>query len=342
MTDPVVPGEEGPDPAPDELRQRLLRTERHLAKWRRRQGVEAWRLYDHDLPQYPAVVDVFGGRAHIRDRGYDDEDSVLRLAQLSEAVQECLGLHRKAVYVERRHRQQSGEGRGPRANPVPILEDEDAPGFEVREAGRRFWIVFSDRLDPGLFLDHRGTRRWVAERSEGARVLNLFCYTASFSVYAATAGAAATTSVDLSRRTLIWARRNFELNGIEEDRHQLVRADCLVWLKEQARDRAARGSYDLIVLDPPTFSNSKGMRGAFDVQRDHPRMIRDAMKLLAPTGSMVFSTNRRRFALDEELGRQFLVRDLGRATTEKDFERNPGVHHAFHLRHRRDSSDAGQ
>jgi 23S rRNA (guanine2445-N2)-methyltransferase / 23S rRNA (guanine2069-N7)-methyltransferase len=199
----------------------------------------------------------------------------------------------------------------------------------VTEDGLKFLVNFDDYLDTGLFLDHRLTRGRLRAAASRKRFLNLFAYTCTASVYAAAGGAASTTSVDMSNTYLNWAQRNFELNGLSPDRNGLVQADCRVWLQDGARSRER---YDLIFIDPPTFSNSKRMEGVFDVERDHPEFIDGCVRLLAPGGLIVFSTNSQRFRLDESLSQRYDVRDISAKTLPRDFERNPRIHRCFEVR----------
>jgi 23S rRNA (guanine2445-N2)-methyltransferase / 23S rRNA (guanine2069-N7)-methyltransferase len=199
----------------------------------------------------------------------------------------------------------------------------------VEEGGLRFLVNFTDYLDTGLFLDHRQTRARIRELARGKRYLNLFCYTGAATVYAAAGDAASTTSVDMSRTYIDWARRNLSINGFQGSEHALVQGDCLAWL---ADERAGR--FDLIFLDPPTFSNSKRMEREFDVQRDHVQLIRDALKLLAPDGLLLFSNNFRKFRLDGEALADLDVRDVSRSTIPKDFERDPKAHRCYEIRRR--------
>jgi len=199
----------------------------------------------------------------------------------------------------------------------------------VLEDGLKFLVNFDDYLDTGLFLDHRLTRARLRAAASGKRFLNLFAYTCTATVYAAAGGAAATTSVDMSNTYLNWAQRNFELNGLSPERNALVQADCRTWLQDEARSRER---YDLIFIDPPTFSNSKRMEGVLDVDRDHPALIDDCVRLLAPGGLVVFSTNSQRFKLDESLTRRYDVVDISTKTLPHDFERNPRIHRCFEVR----------
>jgi 23S rRNA (guanine2445-N2)-methyltransferase / 23S rRNA (guanine2069-N7)-methyltransferase len=196
----------------------------------------------------------------------------------------------------------------------------------VSEGGLKFWVNFRDYLDTGLFLDHRITRQMLRDWARDADFLNLFCYTASATVYAAAGGARSSVSVDLSNTYLDWAQANLALNGFADARHVLERADCLEWLEGRA---ASAARFDLIFLDPPTFSNSKRMQGVLDVQRDHVGMIRRAAKLLRAGGRLVFSTNYTRFKLDSESLADFTIEDASARTIPVDFERNPRIHRCF-------------
>jgi 23S rRNA (guanine2445-N2)-methyltransferase / 23S rRNA (guanine2069-N7)-methyltransferase len=206
-----------------------------------------------------------------------------------------------------------------------------AERYAVQEGGLKFWVNFRDYLDTGLFLDHRLVRAMLRAWAKDADFLNLFCYTGSATVYAAAGGARSTTGVDLSNTYLDWAHENLLLNGFGGSNHELYRADCLSWLTEQESGGAR---FDLIFLDPPTFSNSKRMEGVLDVQRDHVGMIRRSLKLLRPAGRLVFSTNYTRFKLDSEALTDVIVEDIGDATIPKDFERNARIHRCFVVRFR--------
>ena len=193
----------------------------------------------------------------------------------------------------------------------------------VNEGRARFEVNLSDYLDTGLFLDHRPVRQLVGELASGKSLLNLFCYTASATVQAALAGAKSSLSIDMSNTYLDWAQRNFELNSLSVSKHKLLRADCLKWLEEDSQ------TFDVIFLDPPTFSNSKKMESVLDVQRDHPELIRQAMAKLNPEGTLVFSNNFRKFKLDELTSRQFSCENITQQTLDSDFERNPRIHNVW-------------
>ena len=195
----------------------------------------------------------------------------------------------------------------------------------VRENGLQFVVNLSDYLDTGLFLDRRQTRQMVRETAQGKRFLNLFAYTGSFTVYAAAGGAVSSTTIDLSKTYLEWAQRNLRLNNLEGPQHQFVRADVKQWLEEPLREL-----FDLIVLDPPTFSNSKAMRDILDTQRDHPMLINQCLARLSPGGTLLFSTNYRRFKLDEAAIQTTKIREISAQTVPPDF-RNKKIHYCFEI-----------
>ena len=300
---------------------RLGKNLRHQIKWARRNGIEAWRFYDRDIPQYPFAADVYGGHIHLQeyDTGWQQNPAERRewLRSVLEAVAFVSGFEQQNIHLKQRIRQ---KGSGQYGKTGKTGED-----FTVSENGRRFWVNLDKYLDTGLFLDHRNTRRTVGESATGKRFLNLFCYTGSFTVYAATGGAAESENVDLSNTYLDWARRNFALNGIDPARHRTVRADVFQYLREAA---AAGKQFDLIVLDPPSFSNSKKMQSVLDVQRDHPALIEGALHLLAPGGTLYFSTNLRSFTPDAALAARLAMRDISKQSVPEDF-RNKKIHQCW-------------
>jgi 23S rRNA G2069 N7-methylase RlmK/C1962 C5-methylase RlmI len=289
------------------LANRLRKRAKHLAKWARREQVTCYRVYDCDIPEVPLVIDVY--EAHLHISAYAREDDELRddawLERMRLAAAAALEVAPELAFSKRRSGQVGGEKYGRVA--------EAAAFFTVSEGGHRFRVNLSDYVDTGLFLDHRGVRARVAAEAAGKRFLNLFCYTGAFTVYAAASGALASTSVDLSKTYLEWAGENLRLNGLERPEHRLVRADVMEFL---ARDK---GPYDLAVLDPPTFSNSKKMRAEMNLQRDHVKLIRATLNLLTPGGVLWFSTNFRRFKLDGDALGAAQIEDLSRATLPEDF-----------------------
>ena len=305
---------------------RLGKNAKHYLKWARGHNIEAWRLYDRDIPQFPFAIDVYGGQIHLQeyDTGWlmQPEEYETWLSEVLEAVAFITGFAPADIHLKRRERQKGTQQ----------YEKTGKAGadFIVHEHGRRFWVNLEKYLDTGLFLDHRNTRQRVGEMAAGKRFLNLFAYTGSFSVYAATGGAAASETVDLSNTYLDWARRNFELNGIDEARHQIVRADVFQYLQAAAQ---AGKPFDLIVMDPPSFSNSKKMLDILDIQRDHQKLIDGAMALLASDGLLFFSNNLRSFALDEAVAQKYAVKDISKQSVPEDF-RNKKIHQCWEIRHR--------
>jgi 23S rRNA (guanine2445-N2)-methyltransferase / 23S rRNA (guanine2069-N7)-methyltransferase len=311
---------------------RLEKNRRRLRKWLKRSGVSCYRLYDADMPEYALAIDVYGDHVHVQEyaapRTVNAAQAQRRLHDALAVIPEVLEVDPARVVVKRRERQ-SGRAQYRR-------QDSRGERFEVREGKARLWINLRDYLDTGLFLDHRPVRRRLAEMAADKRFLNLFCYTASATVQAALGteggGASDSVSVDMSNTYLEWARDNFALNDLDTSRHRLVRDDCFRWLE------TASSQFDLIFLDPPTFSNSKKMAdNTLDVQRDHGRLVRLAMARLAPGGTLVFSNNQRRFTLDADLAEHFAVEDISAETFDPDFQRRPDLHHCFLIRHSRSS-----
>ncbi len=300
-----------------------------LGRWARREGVDCFRVYDADMPEYAFAIDVYGDggserwvcvQEYAAPVTVAEERVRTRRAEAVSVLPAVLGLEDERIWFRTRRRQKGTE------QYRKLAEQQEF--HEVREGGLRFLVNFDDYLDTGLFLDHRLTRARLRELAASRRFLNLFGYTGSASVYAAAGGASSTTTVDLSRAYLDWARRNLELNGFSGREHVLVQADALEWLRG-----APAAAWDLIFLDPPTFSNSKKMAGTLDVQRDHVDLLAAATRLLAPGGVLVFSTNFSRFSLDAGALPGLGVEDISRATIPRDFERNPRIHRCFLIRH---------
>ncbi|MEW7977257.1 MAG: bifunctional 23S rRNA (guanine(2069)-N(7))-methyltransferase RlmK/23S rRNA (guanine(2445)-N(2))-methyltransferase RlmL [Candidatus Sedimenticola endophacoides] len=312
---------------------RIRKNQRIIGKWARREGVSCYRLYDADIPEYAVAVDVYGEHLHVQEYkapgSVDEEKARQRLEHVRLLLPPALEIAPEKISFKTRMRQR-GQNQYQR-------QASRGEWLQVSEGPARFWINLYDYLDTGLFLDHRPIRHLIGEMARGKRFLNLFCYTATASVHAALGGGASTLSVDLSTTYLDWGRRNLELNGIRPGEHgaphRLLRADCREWLQRQR----GKASFDLIFVDPPTFSTSKRMEGTWDVQRDHPVLLRDALALLAPGGVLLFSTNLRRFRFEQEAlaahcGEALVVEEISRQTLPRDFERNPRIHHCFTIR----------
>ncbi len=305
---------------------RLAKNYKHYSKWARRNGLDAWRLYDRDVPQFPLIIDLYGNRIHLQEyhTGWQIEDADYQawIAAVQQAICEVTGVPLWQISLKTRRRQK-GESQYEKTG----REGED---FIVEEQGQRFWVNLDAYLDTGLFLDHRNTRRRVREEAAGKRFLNLFAYTGSFTCYAASGGAVSSETVDLSNTYQAWSRRNFELNGLDLAQHQLIRDDVLQYLEDAW---VAGKQFDLIVMDPPSFSNSKKMMDELDVQRDQLKLVDGAMRLLASDGVLYFSNNLRSFTLDERLMADYAVRDISAQSVPEDF-RNKKIHQCWRITHR--------
>lgn len=273
---------------------RLRKNARHRIKWAARQGLTAFRLYDLDIPEWPFAVDWYAGNAHVMEypRRKQIREGTIETAraEVVRAVCAVLELKEHQVFTKTHEPKPWGRAQYERVSRESAI-------VLVKENGLTFECNLSDFLDTGLFLDHRNTRARVRDEAKGKRFLNLFAYTGSFTVYARAGGAAETTTVDLSNAYCDWAERNLRHNGFDVSaKHRVIRADVLGWLETEAR-----GPYELVVLDPPTFSASKKMERRFDVQRDHRKIIERVLSLLAPGGTLYFSNNFLGFSLDPKL-----------------------------------------
>ncbi|MDA9014481.1 bifunctional 23S rRNA (guanine(2069)-N(7))-methyltransferase RlmK/23S rRNA (guanine(2445)-N(2))-methyltransferase RlmL [Porticoccaceae bacterium] len=299
---------------------RLQKNQRRLKGWLKKADISCYRLYDADIPEYAAAIDIYEQRIYVQEYAapstIETHIAKQRFDTIKRAVKEFAGDRFAKVYYKERRRQK-GDSQYQRLN------EESSESVVVSEGRARFEVNLSDYLDTGLFLDHRPVRQLVGQLSTGKSLLNLFCYTASATVQAALAGTKSSLSIDMSNTYLDWAQRNFELNSLSPSKHQLLRADCLKWLEEDSQ------TFDVIFLDPPTFSNSKKMESVLDVQRDHPELIRQAMAKLNPEGTLVFSNNFRKFKLDELISRQFSCENITAQTLDSDFERNPRIHNVW-------------
>ncbi|MBA1189418.1 bifunctional 23S rRNA (guanine(2069)-N(7))-methyltransferase RlmK/23S rRNA (guanine(2445)-N(2))-methyltransferase RlmL [Pseudomonas entomophila] len=299
---------------------RLQKNLKQLGKWARREQIECYRLYDADMPEYAVAVDLYKDWVHVQEyaapRSIDPEKAQARLLDVLAAIPRALGVSQERVVLKRRERQSGTRQYERQATQGQFLE--------VAEGGVKLLVNLTDYLDTGLFLDHRPMRMRIQREAAGKRFLNLFCYTATATAHAAKGGARTTTSVDLSKTYLDWARRNLSLNGFS-DKHRLEQGDVMAWLQN------ARDTFDLIFIDPPTFSNSKRMEGVFDIQRDHVELLDLAMARLAPEGVLYFSNNFRRFELDANLAERYVVEEISGQTLDPDFARNGKIHRAWRL-----------
>lgn len=295
------------------FRNRLVKVFRHLSKQARRLGLDCYRLYDHDLPEFPFCIEFYNDKLYVaeykRRHGMLEEEHDQWMEKSLETISEVLTVNKDNIFLKLRQRKPGRLGQYQRIN-------EEQHEFIVTENGLKFIINLSDYLDTGLFLDHRITRQMVKEKSAGKKVLNLFAYTGSFSVYAAAGGADEVVTADLSKTYLHWAEKNMALNGFTDPaKHSFVQTDVMQYLKQLPAEY-----YDIIVMDPPTFSNSKRMDDFLDIQRDHVSMINDCMAALKPGGILYFSTNSRKFVLEEKSIQASTIKDITKATTPFDFE----------------------
>jgi 23S rRNA (cytosine1962-C5)-methyltransferase len=297
----------------DMFRNRLTKVFRHLAKQAKRQGITCYRLYDRDLPEFPLIIDMYEDKVYLSEykakHTLTEEEHEAWLTESLQVLAEMVQVPADKIYLKQRKRKTDRQDQYQKTG-------EEMEFFTVYEGGLQFKVNLSDYLDTGLFLDHRLTREMVRQEAKDKRVLNLFCYTGSFSVYAAAGGAASVVSVDLSKTYLQWAEDNFGLNNlIDKEKHQFVHADVMQYL-----DELKLNSFDLIVLDPPTFSNSKRMEDFLDIQRDHVDLLNKCLLIMKPGGTMYFSTNYTKFQLETEEVNAAAIKDITKATTPFDFE----------------------
>jgi 23S rRNA (guanine2445-N2)-methyltransferase / 23S rRNA (guanine2069-N7)-methyltransferase len=311
---------------------RLRKNLKSALDWAQREAIDCFRIYDADMPEYAFAIDQYGDGAGNRwvvvqeyapPRTVDAKAARQRRDEALAVIPHELDIATERMFVRERRQQKQG------TQYEKLARERE---FDVvREQPYRFFVNFTDYLDTGLFLDHRPTRRLIGELVNGKRFLNLFAYTGTATVYAAGGGATASTTVDMSRTYLDWAKRNLALNELATPAHGFVQANCLTWLEEQ---RTAARRWDVMFIDPPTHSRSKRMTEDFDVQRDHVKLLNLARELLTPRGTIVFSNNYTRFKLDAAALAAFEIEDISRNTVPEDFIRNPRIHSCFLLRSR--------
>jgi 23S rRNA (cytosine1962-C5)-methyltransferase len=292
---------------------RLLKVFRHKSKQAKRMHISCWRVYDHDLPEFPFCIELYEDKVYLaeylRRHGMTDEEHEQWLENCIVIISKILNVKDEDVFIKQRKR---------KANRHDQYEKVAAKQefITVTENGLKFLINLTDYLDTGLFLDHRITRQLFKECCPGKRVLNLFAYTGSFSVYAASGDAASVTTVDLSKTYLNWAEENFAANLMQDkEKYHFIHADVKQWLKTVPPD-----SFDLVFIDPPTFSNSKRMKDFLDIQRDHVELLNDVIKATTTGAEIFFSTNFSRFVLEADQIKASEIKDITKATTPFDFE----------------------
>lgn len=302
---------------------RLRKNHKKLKKWVKQHQIDAYRLYDADLPEYNAAIDCYNDWVHVAEYAppatVDAMTAQNRLQEMIRAIPEALDIPPRHIALKQRRRQK-GEQQYQR-------HCESGEFIEVREGAAKLLVNLTDYLDTGLFLDHRPVRLYIGQHVNNKRFLNLFCYTGAVSVHAALGAAKSIVNVDLSRTYLDWSKKNMQLNHIDDKRYQLIRADARQWLSQCDQ------YYDVIFLDPPTFSNSKKMQGVLDVQRDHVQLIEAAMQRLAEGGLLIFSTNQQRFKLDKAALAHYSLQDKTAWSIDRDFERSRHIHQCWFIRH---------
>ena len=294
---------------------RLLKNYKHRLKQAKRQNISCWRLYDHDLPEFPICIELYEDYIYIaeynRRHALTDEEHEVWLEETKKIIENMTQVPIEKMFLRVRKRMSHREGQYEKAEEVIASKI-----ITVQENGHQFLVNLTDYLDTGLFLDHRITRQIVAEQAPQKNVLNLFSYTSSFSVYCAAAGARSVTSVDLSKTYLQWSQDNFALNKlINPSSYYLIHADVKQYLKTLPSNE-----FDLVIMDPPTFSNSKRMKDILDIQMDHVELINDVLKAMKPGATLYFSTNFSRFVLDTEQIHSTQIKDITKATTPFDFD----------------------
>jgi len=304
------------------FKNRLEKNLKTIGKWARKNGILCFRLYDADMPQYALAIDLYETFVHVQEyqapASIEEKKAKKRFREALTVIEQTLAPAPDHLFVKVR-KKQKGKSQ--------YTRHDDAGEFHVVHEGKcKFLVNFTDYLDTGLFLDHRKTRDMISQMAAGKDFLNLFAYTGTASVNAAAGGAKTTTTVDLSSTYVEWARKNMRLNGFYDPSHIFIQDDCLEWIYG-CDDR-----YDLIFLDPPTFSNSKRMERTFDVQRDHAGLIQNTMNLLRSGGTLIFSNNLRTFKIDETLTEEFDVKNITRETIQKDFDGNPKIHNCWLIR----------
>jgi 23S rRNA (guanine2445-N2)-methyltransferase / 23S rRNA (guanine2069-N7)-methyltransferase len=306
---------------------RLQKNLKHLGRWAKREGINCYRLYGADLPEYAIAVDLYEGEkrwVHVQEyaapKNVDEQKAHRRVREALGVILEVLAIPEEQLFFKVR-RQQKGQSQYEKLA-------SNRHFHEVVENGCRLLVNFEDYLDTGLFLDHRNTRNMLTGLAAGRHFLNLFAYTGTASVYAAKGGALSTTTVDMSKTYLDWAQRNMQLNGFTGAKHEYIQDNCLEWLQGKGRNK----KYGLIFLDPPSFSTSKRMSGTFDVQRDHVALIEQTVRLMDKDGVLIFSNNLRSFRMDIDAMPELEIKDISRANLPKDFERNPKIHNCWEIK----------
>lgn len=326
------PAERQGDESDAEFANRLRKNLKKTLRWAEQNDISCFRVYDRDMPDYNLSIDLYAKWVHIHQyappKSVDAQLAASRMAAAVKSIKDILGVRSNRLFIKARERQKGKK--------QYEKKGDGGKMYEVREGACSFLVNFTDYLDTGLFLDHRPVRQKIYRQSRGKRFLNLYGYTGTASVQAAMGGAASTVTVDLSATYLHWTKMNFAVNGLAEQKNSVERADCLQWLEKST------AQFDLIFIDPPTFSNTKKEQRIFDIQRDHARLIELAMARLDSDGLLIFSTNFRRFQLDDRLLALYQVKDISKESVPFDFARNPKIHSCWEVRKTRQTERQGK
>lgn len=305
------------------FRNRLIKRKKHLSKWSKRNNISCYRLYDADLPDYNVSIDIYEDKwvsisEYQAPKEIEEHIVKKRLSEIMRVVPEVLEIDNDSIYLKVRKKQKGND---------QYLKSENSDEYNIiYESGAKFYVNFKDYLDTGIFLDHRPMRLRIKNESLNKRVLNLFSYTGTVTSLAAIGGAKQTVTVDASKKYLDWAKRNLQLNGLMSKDHIFIQSDTREWLKKDS------SKYDIIFLDPPTFSNSKSGRDIFDVQNDYIELIELCSKILDKDGVLYFSNNFRKFKFDESIFKELEIKDITKSTIDEDFLGNPKIHKCWEIR----------
>lgn len=303
------------------IKNRVEKNYKRLKSWSLQSKIEAYRIYDRDIPEYPYIVDRYGDFFLVYDRSEEIDKAKNHLPEVLQALKDLFNPTDDKIVIKKREKQK-GESQYDRLNKTDH-------SMLIREAQAQFKVNLHDYLDTGLFLDHRPMRQKIYKSAQGKRMLNLFCYTGSVSVFAALGGAT-TTSVDMSATYIDWAKENFKINNLPVESHQFIQENALAYLERAPRNPER---FDIIFLDPPTFSNSKRMEDIFEVEKDQNFLVFACMSLLAPGGVLYFSNNKRKFKLSPEIEAETIVKDITEASIPMDFH-DQKIHRCFEIRSR--------
>ena len=305
------------------LANRLKKNKQQLNQWLESNQIEAYRMYDADLPEYAVAIDCYQNHVHIQEyqapKTIDPKRAALHLNHVMLAVQSVIQPKLEKIHLKTRQIQKDNQQYN------KFNDEEDR--FVINEQGRKYLVDLEQYLDTGLFLDHRWLRNQVQSESKGKKVLNLFSYTGAISVAAAKGQAQSVTSVDTSKTYMKWAEENFALNSLRSPQHNFIRADVLSYLSR------SQEQFDLIIADPPTFSNSHSRDEDWEVQKDHQQLIDACMEMLSKTGVLYFSNNFKKFSLDTDIEEKYTVKNITKKSFDPDYK-NSKIHHCYQITHK--------